>query len=147
MQCLQCGKEFTPLRSTAKFCSDNCRKQFSRKDSVSEDSRTKTTPRVSGTPVSVSPEVQSATDDGNRPYRATTKWIPNWKRNGYDNATDGLLKAIGDVLVDVPEATIVLGGRIFTNLKETNITIAKARYCPTHHQVQVGKHYLCGCVV
>ncbi|MBN1819785.1 MAG: hypothetical protein JW833_03675 [Prolixibacteraceae bacterium] len=29
--CLECGKEFTPKRSTARFCSDKCRVRYNRR--------------------------------------------------------------------------------------------------------------------
>jgi hypothetical protein len=33
--CQECGNEFTPLRKTARFCSDSCRVKFNRKNSKS----------------------------------------------------------------------------------------------------------------
>ncbi len=30
LKCIQCSKEFTPKRKTAKFCSDSCRRDYNR---------------------------------------------------------------------------------------------------------------------
>lgn len=35
--CLYCGKEFEPKRKTAKFCSDNCRKYYNSKPTVTQE--------------------------------------------------------------------------------------------------------------
>lgn len=43
MKCLNCNKEFTSERKTAKYCSSLCRKQFQRKIAGQES------PKISGT--------------------------------------------------------------------------------------------------
>lgn len=37
--CLECGKEFTPQRKTARFCSDNCRVRYNRKMKSNEPTK------------------------------------------------------------------------------------------------------------
>jgi hypothetical protein len=129
MKCLNCNKEFDSLRKSAKFCSDKCRVTYSRK-------------------VSVTPSVTNVvTTSGTKTLLPNQDWLPNWKRNGYRNAKDALLKAVGDVLEAVPGATLVVGNEVFTNIKPDNFVISKARYCPKHQKVQMGKKYMCGCIV
>ena len=48
MKCLNCGKEFTSKRTDAKFCSDKCRKAYSRKaDKIISDIKADKTSKVS----------------------------------------------------------------------------------------------------
>ena len=72
---------------------------------------------------------------------------PNWKRNGYHSKGDAMLKAIGDVLLGVPNVTLSYGNSIYTNVKPSKEETAKARYCPKHNKIQMGSKYLCGCAL
>ena len=58
MKCIQCKEEFEGQRSTAKFCSDKCRKQYNRGVSV-----TKKEANVTVKPLSVTKEEVSVSQD------------------------------------------------------------------------------------
>ena len=64
MNCLNCDKEFTPIRASAKFCSSKCRVSHARGGSVTKE-------------VSVHPSV-------------TPDFIPNWERKGLKSIDEAI---------------------------------------------------------
>lgn len=67
----------------------------------------------------------------------------NWQRSGFKNKEDAMLSAIGAVLEHVPNTSLILGKKVFTNQKQSHEKTAK--YCKKHGQVAIGNVYLCGC--
>lgn len=72
IKCYKCNKEFEAKRTSAKYCSDHCRKLAFQKNIVS---------------VLESKSVAELEKEG--------YWIPNWKRHGYKR------KAVDTMMLDI----------------------------------------------
>lgn len=94
MQCLNCGKEFTSVRNTAKFDSEKCKKQYQRL--AGQSNSLSGTDSLAGQVSGTENETLKDKSDKGLPEeeKGTTDFIPNWKRKGYSSSKEGILAAM-----------------------------------------------------
>lgn len=91
MNCLNCQKELTNPK--AKYCSDKCRKVYSRSQNNPDKNPDTDTLKPGQTPPGQEPgqPEQEVSIPGQN-------FVPNWKRNGFGSKEEGMLHAIAQAV-------------------------------------------------